>query len=483
VDPAAVTVYGARAGDFLADRFSIAAGDFNGDGFGDILAGAPLAGGPDGGRPGAGEAYVIFGSAQPQPVIDLAQEAPVRIIGEKAGDNLGFTVAAGDVNGDGTGDLLIGARFAAAGNRPSAGKVYVLYGREGLSGGFDMAAGEHDVLVTGADTGDFLSIALTAGDVNGDGTADIIMGASGGSGPAGDRPGAGEVRVLLGGPHLPPLTDLRATEPHLSVYAATAGDSLPNHLAAGDLDGDGRDEIIIGAPFAGAPAVDGMDREDAGAVWIVPVPEDGGVIDLASPPAGVVQVTGAARKDQMGFQVAAADVNGDGIEDAIIGARDADGPDDAITNGGEVHVLFGRSGLPPSLDLAREFSDVMIFGGVPIGAVGFSVAAGEVNGDGIADILTGAPIGGSCGDARPGGGSAYAVFGREQWPEAVRLQGAGDLTFLGAEEGDALGFSVAMADYNGDGLDDIVLGALLAGGPDNERPEAGEMYIIYSEAQ
>ncbi|HET9476444.1 MAG TPA: integrin alpha, partial [Dehalococcoidia bacterium] len=473
--PPDVTVFGAGPGDYLADRFSLASGDFNADGFADALVGAPLADGPDNGRENSGEAYVIFGSAQPNPTADLAQGAGVTITGENPGDNLGFTVAAGDVNGDGLDDAIIGARFASTAAAPAAGKAYVVFGREGLSGTFDTANGDPDATISGR-SGDYLTITLAAGDVDGDGIDDVLMGAGGMAGPAGDRPTAGGAVVVLGSAEIDD-TDLAQTTPFLRVFGAAAGDNLPNHLATGDLDGDGRGELIIGGPL-----VDGDQREDAGAVYIVPVPEDGGEFDLAGG-SGFQRVTGGARKDMLGFEVAAGDVNGDGVTDAIIGARDADGPGDAFNNAGEVHILFGGDQIPEGRDLLDRRSDVLITGGDPTDSLGFSVTTGDVNGDGVTDVLAGVPVADSCENARLDGGDAYAVFGRSDWPSVITLKSAGDLTFLGAEEGDELGFSAATGDFNGDGIADVMLGALQADGPDNSRPDGGELYIILMEKQ
>lgn len=473
--PADVTIFGAGAGDYLADRFSLASGDFNDDGFADVLVGAPLADGPGDSRENAGEAYIIFGSADPPGVVDLSQGAAVTVLGENPGDNLGFTVASGDVNGDGRDDAIVGARFAAAGGGATAGKAYVLFGGDDVSGLHDTAAGDMDATVIGR-PGSTLTIALAAGDVNGDDIDDLLLGESGAAGPNGDRPLAGGVVVVLGATGLSTV-DLRQTQPFFEVFGANAGDNLPNHLAAGDLDSDGLAELIIGAPM-----VDAENREDAGAAYIVSVPGDGGTLDLADGD-GAIRITGGARKDMLGFQVAAGDVNGDGTADAIIGARDADGVGDAVNNGGEVHILFGKDGLPGSRDLLKDASDVMITSGDPTDSLGFSVAEGDIDGDGITDVLSGAPVADSCNNERADAGDAYAVLGRDEWPGVITLKGTGDRTYLGAEPGDGLGFSIAAGDFNGDGLADVMLGALQADGPDNGRPDSGELHIILSSRQ
>lgn len=470
--PADVTVFGASAGDYLADRFSLASGDFNGDGRDDLLIGAPLADGPGEQRENAGEAYVVFGGPGPLPSqIDLAQGAAVTVFGESAGDNLGFTVAAGDVNGDGLADALIGARFADTPQAQDAGKLYVVFGRPSLGGSFDLAEATADLTVVGSLPGGFLSIALAAGDVTGDGIDDMLVGEAGGDGPDGHRQDAGQALVVPGARSLPRDMDAGSAAV-FTVFGAQPGDSLPNDLAAGDIDGDRRAELIIGSPFSDAPL-----RPDAGKVYIVPVPERGGRLDLASG-GKYSEMTGGGRKDGLGFQVAAGDVNGDSFADVIAGARDADGPEDALNNAGEVHIWLGGKQLPKSRDVGETPSDSVIFGSDAGDSLGISVTAGDLNGDGTGDILAGAPIAGGCNNAAPEAGDAYAVFGREDLPQSFRLMGRGDLTFMGAHAGDGLGFSVAIGDFNGDGLGDAILGAIQADGPNGERPDSGEAYVV-----
>ncbi len=477
VTPPDVTVFGADAGDFLADRFSLVSGDFNDDGKDDVLVGAPLADGPGNNRENAGEAYIIFGTAEPAAQIDLSQGAAFTFTGERPGDNLGFTVAAGDVNGDGRDDAIIGARFADAGQTGDAGKAYVVYGHTNIKGALDAAEGAQDVTISGQALGGFLTVALATGDIDGDGVDDILMGAAGSDGPDGKRQDAGGVIAVRGASDLPEAIDLAVDKPFLTVYGASEGDSVPNHLAAGDIDSDGRDEIIIGAPFVNAE-----NREDAGRVYVVPVPRDDGTLDLAAD-GDWSEMTGSTRKDALGFQVAASDVNGDGVADVIAGARDADGPGDAINNAGEVNVWLGGDSLPSSTDLLKGQSDSIIIGTNPGDSFGFSVATGDLNADGIADILSGAPIADGCNEAQTDAGDAYAVFGRDPLPSAIYLKNRGDLTFLGAEPGDAVGFSVATGDFNGDGKVDAIIGALQADGPGNERQDAGEAYIVLNHGQ
>jgi hypothetical protein len=476
-----LTVFGGDADDYLADRFSLAHGDFNGDGIDDILVGAPKASGPDNARKNAGEAYVIFGSSDVGGTVDIAEgQQDFTVIGTKAGDNLGFVVASGDVNGDDIDDILVGARFAGSfeggleGSLINAGKAYVIFGSPDLSGTVDTALGEQDVTVLGAQGGDYLGYALTAGDVNGDGVDDIIVAAPGADGPDDSRSDGGEAYVVLGSPGLTGSIDVGQSQQDFTILSAEAEDFLANFVASGDVNGDGIDDILLGTHMADGP--DGQRAEGGVAYVIFGSPELKGTVDLAAGE-GFLPIWGADASDWLGFVLTAADVNGDDIDDILISARNADGTDNSRNNCGEVYVILGSAELPSKIDIAEETQDVTLIGSDPNYLFGHSLASGDVNGDGLADVLVGAPAGGS----REKAGQVLVFLGLVQWPASVDAAlGQHEMTILGAEPDDELGFSVASGDVNGDGRDDIIGGALLADGPDNARPDAGEVHVILS---
>jgi hypothetical protein len=253
-----------------------------------------------------------------------------------------------------------------------------------------------------------------------------------------------------------------------------ADDFLANFAASGDVNGDGIDDILLGTHMADGP--EGQ-RADGGVAYVIfGASELEGTIDLASGE-GFLPIWGADASDWLGFVLTAADVDGDGVDDLLISARNADGLDNSRNNAGEVYVIFGSAELPSKIDIAEQTQDVTIIGSDPNYLFGHSLASGDVNGDGLADVLVGAPA----ANSREKAGQILVFLGSAQWPATVDAAlGQQELTILGAEPDDELGFSVVSGDVNGDGRDDIIGGALLADGPDNARPDAGEAYVILS---
>jgi hypothetical protein len=418
------------------------------------------------------------GEPQGPPAIDLARQRPaLSLFGAQASDNV-RAVAAGDVNGDGHQDIIVGA-FNAAGpqdSRPDCGETYVIFGPADRGQTIDFAEGQQDVTIFGADSGDSSGFAVAAGDVNGDGIDDILIGALLADGPGNERPNAGEAYVIFGSPTLAPTVDIALGEQGLTLFGAEEEDRLGASPASGDANGDGLQDILLGSFLADGP--DNARNQAGEAYLIFGSPSLSGTRDMAQGEYDLALIAAEA-DDQLGNRLAMSDLNNDGIDDLIVAAFRADGPDNARVDGGEVYVIFGSPSLNGVLDFASASPDVTVTAADNEDDLGGAVASGDVNGDGIDDLLIGAPRADGPDNSRRGGGEAYVFFGspslRGSFDIALAQQ---DVTILGADAIDRLGTSLASGDLNGDGVDDLILGAEKGDGPDNTREDGGEVYIV-----
>jgi hypothetical protein len=341
-------IQGDSANDSAGYKVS-SAGDVNGDGFDDLIVGAPM--GDNGGGTDAGEAYVIFGKASGFGTIDLTTLSPANgfmIQGDRAGDRAGWSVsAAGDVNGDGLADLIIGAPRGDNGGT-DAGEAYVVFGKTtGFGAVLDLASltPSDGFIIQGDTLIDQAGISVSsAGDVNGDGFDDLIVGAPGGDDGG---PNSGEAYVVFGkasGFGTIDLTNLSAANGFIIQGDADADQTGWSVAAAGDVNGDGFDDLIVGAPMGDNGGI------DAGEAYVLFGKASGfgqvvgasRVIDLTNltfPDGFIIQ--GDVLGDQAGWSVSAAgDINNDGFADLIVGAPMGD---DGGNNAGEAYVIFGSA--------------------------------------------------------------------------------------------------------------------------------------------
>ncbi len=478
---------GIDADDFSGGSVS-SAGDVNGDGIKDLIIGASSA--DPNGNIRAGESYVVFGgtgvgSSGTFELSSLDGTNGFVLNGIDTSNSSGRSVSsAGDVNGDGIDDIIIGA---SSGN--GAGTSYVVFGGTGIGSGgtFELnnLDGTNGFVLNGIDAGDSSGRSVSgAGDVNGDGIKDLIIGASGA-----DPSGAGESYVVFGGTGVGlggtlELSSLDGTNGFVLNGIDQLGRSGRSVSSAGDVNGDGIEDLIIGA-FSAIP--NGNFR--AGESYVVfggTGIGSGGTFELSSLDGtnGFV-LNGIDADDRSGRSVSGAgDVNGDGIEDLIIGASTADPNGNSLA--GESYVVFGGTGVGSDGTLELNSLDGttgFVLNGIDVNdRSGVSVSsAGDVNGDGIDDLIIGASTADPNGNSTAG--ESYVVFGGTGIGsggtlELSSLDGTTGFVLNGIDVDDRSGLSVSGAgDVNGDGIDDLIIGA--PGADPNGNSTAGESYVVF----
>lgn len=417
---AAATFLGEASYDYAGSAVA-GVGDVNRDGAYDLLIGAQ---GHTERDQYAGAAYLIHGPASG--TTDLSQ-ADARFLGEDLDDRAGISVVgAGDLNGDGFDDIAIGA-YQNDTSGSDAGAVYVFYGP--LAG--DYAANDADARLLGERAGDEAGRALDGGrDVTGDGVPDILVG--------GRYNGTGDVGAayVVAGPI---RGDLSLTDAFAKLIGEYPDDRAGSHVAfAGDIDGDGAEDLLIGAP--------GNDEgeDGAGAAYLVRGPVSGEVA-LATAAAKFV---GIGISDVAGGTVAAGgDINGDGFGDLIVSAI---GNDTGGSNAGAVYLFYG----PVWGTMTVADADAIFYGESGNDLAGHRVSSADINQDGLSDVLISAPYDAAGGDDA---GCVYINYGP--------LLGTMDLAFsdvqlTGESSFDLAGISLGIVpDAFGSGNPGILVGA------------------------
>jgi len=458
----------------------VAAGDLDGDGFDEVLVAAAesfgglfsnvyvMRGGPDAALRGTID-LVVGGIDQ-------------TIIGVNADDNLGSSIAAGDVNSDGYADLLLCASGGDYTGLTNAGIAYLIFGGPGFfaSPVRDLAAaGSWDVRIVGpvADGdmgaagffGGFETHAADIGNLNGDSYGDIAIGVHLSDGAAS---GSGRVYVVAGQNFASGTTLLLSSVSHylFRVLGKGTEDELGDVVYIADITGDGLDELIIPNRLFSQTTF-----STEGAVHVLRGRTTwSAAYNLAVTPADLTFL-GNYSYDELGTALAVGDFNNDGVGDLAIAAPGAD-VSTPNTSWGEGFIYGFLGG--PAYQTGTHLIDytfatpAFTIKGESKENLGDELTSGDVNGDGIADIIAAQRFGGASSE-----GTLDIVFGRPFSPNQIFLAGANtDVRIMGNAQ-DRIGFSLSSGDVDSNGVTDIIFGTPFNNGPSFDQM-SGTVYVF-----
>ena len=452
---------------------AVAGSDLNGDGLTDVAITDPFFSATPTGTQGA--VYVVYGSdagfSVQIDVPEIAVGEGYALIGSNFGEVLGISVAGGgDFDGDGLDDLLIGEPQS-----PGITRVAVSLGAAALGLAefrtAELGGALPGGLINSPDSAGRLgSTVASLGDIDDDGLADAFFGAI----------GADQLGFIVYGTGDFEAADLSQTGAEATRLTSDRATGLSLAVGAGDVNGDTIADVLVGLPRSVESITPGTELPvQAGSAFVI---LGGGPRDAALDTTGAaVELIGAGAGARLGAALAGlGDVNGDGIDDFAVAA-----PGDPLSAAPQgpaaVYVVFGRTGgLPALVDVsALDGTDgFAIFGGGAQTGFGTVQAGGvDVDGDGLDDVMVGAPN--ADPDGRENAGSVFVVYGsRQAFPAALNanaLAPAQGFRIDGVAAGDGLGQSLAgLPDVDGDGIGDIAIGA-------SSPATGGAAYVVFGE--
>lgn len=426
-------------------------------------------------------------------VVNLASLAPedgFLIHGPPPIEGLGWSVASlGDVNNDGHSDIAISSLRSA----------HIIFGKDGGTTLNDIDLGtplsaDGSGFSMSSDSGNFGNSISGVGDINGDGIDDFLVSDFLADGADGSLLNAGAVYVVYGKADgsfadVPNVNTLQAPDGFV-IWGVDAGDYTGDGVCGGDINHDGYSDLIITTAGIGAPNSNPHTRA-VSETFVIFGEQDVANVDLSDPTSYEgFRVYGKAATDGSGGPISViGDINNDGIDDFALGANNTDSNGSSKSFEGVAYVLFGHSGTSDtwhdiSLGNLSNADGFKILGVDANDELGGEISgAGDVNGDGVDDVIVAARRGDGLSNGKSDAGEVYVIYGKDGLSADIdlsKLTSHDGFRIYGRDAGDLFGDSVAAAgDVNGDGFGDLIVGASLAAGAGNLSPKAGEVYVIF----
>ena len=399
---------------------------------------------------------------------DLSEtSADITVSGKISDKKTGEGLAFGDVNGDGFDDIVIGSPESMTNGY--VGHIYIFFGSSGVQNSIDLSTDIPDVTISGADSAGQFAANIMTDDFNADGIEDIFV-TEPFANPA-ERANAGIAYLFFGSQYLSGIIENPLESADLVIYGAKTGDHLGVSLASGDINNDDREDIIIGADGADSP-----NSISSGATYAIVNTTLIGMIDLQNEFDGHI-IYGVDPNDFSGRAVSCTDINGDGNDDIIVCAHKADTPvPNVIADAGEAYVIFMKQGLPHVIDLKYTNPDITILGDERRGWLGNSILACDIDDDQYGDLIISAPQVNS--DSLIDAGAVYMFSGNTIHDKIlVDLDLVTPaLTITGPSRSTNLGSSLDITDLDGNGHQDLIIGATQQSYED--RNSAGAVFVI-----
>ncbi|MFC1541820.1 T9SS type A sorting domain-containing protein [Candidatus Latescibacterota bacterium] len=391
----------------------------------------------------------------------------VKIVDNYTQEKSSTHVATGDLNDDGFDDVIIGSMYSDAYGFENAGNIYIIFGNTDIlkTNTIDINTSQNILTISGYFRNSYLGRCISTGDINSDGIDDLVFGANNIGLSSDDF--KGNAYILLGNSELSTRELIDMRKPPSDIIVITGDYHIGSAASLGDMNGDGFDDVIVGASTY---------YDDTGAEYIIIGStkfETLEIIDLAIDSPDIIKIVGENSRDLFGYASASGDINGDGFDDTVVGARGAG--KESIRYTGKSYILWGASDFfeHDQVDMnSPEIGVTKIYGAAVNNYTGTHIEIGNIDNDNFYDIILESSRYNP--DERQYAGAVYILKGDSLLSETASIDLEESyqnlIKFYGKDKDYWLGRGF-ISDINGDEKNDILLMA-------QGTQKLGEVYLL-----